>query len=208
MTYVNQSDWSNLQKICNGVEPLIISTQLPWQAHHDGTLVLGNSYNGHVFLKIMCHREPEMYCLGNARGLVPPIFLKDFKREKVVYQPKHVNVSYIVSVVMRRFQSQLIEREIPEVMPIDTENLVRSVLRFLCEREGIVQKWVVMEQLRIKSLIDHYDFNNLRLVYPMLLSKETWENDIKNAYFNTNITPLAVPDTDVFQWVVDTVNNF
>jgi len=140
--------------------------------------------------------------------LVPPIFLKDFKREKVVYQPKPVNVSYIVSVVMRRFQSQLIEREIPEVMPIDTENLVRSVLRFLCEREGIVQKWVVMEQLRIKSLIDHYDFNNLRLVYPMLLSKETWENDIKNAYFNTNITPLAVPDTDVFQWVVDTVNNF
>ncbi len=65
-----------------------------------------------------------------------------------------------------------------------------------------------MEQLRIKELIDHYDFTNLKLVYPMLLSKETWENDIKNAYFNTNIVTLPVPDKDVFQWVVDTVNNF
>ena len=62
--------------------------------------------------------------------------------------------------------------------------------------------------MRIKSLIDHYDFTNLKLVYPMLSSKETWENDIKNAYFNTNIKPLAVPDKDVFRWVVDTVNNF
>ena len=156
----------------------------------------------------MCHREAELYHLGDATGLVPPIFLKDFKREVVAYKPKPVNVSYIVSIVMRRFQSQLIEREIPEVMPIDNEKLARSVMRFLCEDAGILQKWVVMEQLRIKMLIDHYDFTNLKLVYPMLLSKETWENDIKNAYFNTNIVPLAVPDKDVFQWVLDTVNNF
>lgn len=208
MTYVNKSDWSNLSNLCNGLEPLILTTQIPWQAHHDHTMVLGNGYNGHVFLKIMCHREAEIYHLGDATGLVPPIFLKDFKREAVAYKPKLVNVSYIVSIVMRRFQSQLIEREIPEVMPIDNEKLARSVMRFLCEGAGILQKWVVMEQLRIKTLIDHYDFTNLKLVYPMLLSKETWENDIKNAYFNTNIVPLAVPDKDVFQWVLDTVNNF
>ncbi len=208
MTYVNQSDWSNLSNLCNGTEPLIISTQIPWQAHHDNTLVLGNAYNGHVFLKITCHRQPEIYHLGDATGLVPPIFLKDFKREVVEYKPKPVNVSYIVNIIMRRFQSQLIERQIPEVMPIDSEKIARCVMRFLCEGEGILQKWVVMEQLRIKTLIDHYDFTNLKLVYPMLLSKESWENDIKNAYFNTNIVPLEVPDKDVFQWVVDTVNNF
>lgn len=208
MTYVNQSDWSNLSNLCNGIEPLVISTQIPWQAHHDNTLVLGNTYNGHVFLKIMCHRQPEIYHLGDATGLLPPIFLKDFKREVVEYKPRPVNVSYLVNIIMLRFQNQLIEREIPEVMPIDSEKLARCVMRFLCEGEGILQKWVVMEQLRIKSLIDHYDFTNLKLVYPMLSSKETWENDIKNAYFNTNIKPLAVPDKDVFRWVVDTVNNF
>ena len=108
MTYVNQSDWSNLQKICDGVEPLIITTQLPWQAHHDGTLVLGNSYNGHVFLKIMCHREPEMYCLGNARGLVPPIFLKDFIFQKSVSLVSIYTESILTSLKLFNIRARLI----------------------------------------------------------------------------------------------------
>ena len=53
MTYVNKSDWSDLSNLCNGLEPLVLTTQMPWQAHHDHTMVLGNGYNGPVFVKIM-----------------------------------------------------------------------------------------------------------------------------------------------------------
>ena len=76
MTHV-QSE-KELLKYTNGVSPLIIETYQPWASYHAKSLILGNTYEGHVVLKIICGRNPQVSYIGNATGLGAPVFFTGF----------------------------------------------------------------------------------------------------------------------------------
>lgn len=206
MTYIPPEDIDNLIKyIPDGIQHVILSTSIPWSAHHDGTVVLGRSYNGHVFLKINCHRNPELYYIGDARGLCPPIFLKDFSKKKEVV---HIDMSMaqLVIIAMRRIQNQLIEKEIPEVSTIENEHMAQKLIKYIASVDNNLNGWIHMEQCRIKSLLEHYDFDNIKIIYPMLKNKALWSEEIVLGYAKLNT--ITIPDMDIFKWVHDVINNF
>ena len=208
MTYVHNASREDLLKITEGTEPLIIDTNIPWAAHHDGTVILGHSWNGHVFLRVRCHRNPEVYHLGNATGLDSPVFLKSFKEPPQKSKPVTVHISQIIDIVLRRFHSQLVEKQIPDVLTVQQEAIARSVLKFISSKEGLLDKWINMEQLRCQHIIEYYNIDNVKLVYPMIRTIDSWSDDIKQSYLDGTIVAIAVPDIQIFSWVKDVLNNF
>ena len=208
MTFVPDASRADLLKLTGGTEPLIIDTNIPWAAHHDGTCILGHGWNGHVFIRVNCHRNPETYHLGDATGLTSPVFLKSFNRKSLPVEPVTVHTSQLIDVLMRRFQSQLIEKEIPDVMTTDKEYLCRALMKYLASSFNCLDKWIQMDQYRCQSLIESYSIENIKLVYPMIRSIETWDEDIKQAYIDNTILPCTVPDVEIFNWVEDILNNF
>tara|TARA_B100000945_G_C20335190_1_gene574483 strand:- start:520 stop:1146 length:627 start_codon:yes stop_codon:yes gene_type:complete len=208
MTYVPNANREDLMKITEGTEPLIIDTNIPWAAHHDGTVILGRKWNGHVFLRVNCHRNPEVYHLGDASGMNSPIFLRSFKEPPQKSAPVIVHISQIIDVVLRRFHSQLVEKPIPDVLSVEHEAIARSVLKFIASKEGLLDKWINMEQLRCQHIIEYYNIENIKLIYPMIQTQDTWAEDIKQAYIDGSIKPIVVPDIQIFSWVNDVLNNF
>ena len=208
MTYVPNANREDLMKITQGTEPLIIDTNIPWAAHHDGTVILGHRWNGHVFLKVQCHRNPEVYHLGDSTGLASPVFLRSFKEPPQKSAPKLVHISQIIDVVLRRFHSQLIEKQIPDVLSVQQEAISRGVLKFIASKENLLDKWINMEKLRCQHIIEYYNIDNIKLLYPMIRTQDTWADDIKQAYLDGSIKPIIVPDIQIFSWVNDVLNNF
>jgi len=207
MTYIPPEDIDNLIKYIpeGNASHVVLCTSIPWSAHHGGTVVLGKSYDGHVFLKINCHRNPEFYYIGDARGLSPPIFLKDFSQKKEVV---HVDMSMaqLVIIVMRRIQNQLIEKEIPDVSTIENEHMAQQLIKYIASVDNNLDGWIHMEQCRVKSLLEHYDFENIKIIYPMLKTKDLWPEEIVLGYSKLNT--IVIPDIDIFKWVHDVINNF
>ena len=65
-----------------------------------------------------------------------------------------------------------------------------------------------MEQLRCQHIIEYYNIQNVKLVYPMIRSEDTWAEDIKQAYLDGSIKSIIVPDIEIFSWINDILNNF
>ena len=63
-------------------------------------------------------------------------------------------------------------------------------------------------QTIVVDLLDPKSIENIKLVYPMIRSIETWDEDIKQAYIDNTILPCTVPDVEIFNWVEDIINNF
>ena len=208
MTYVSNSSYENLLKITGGDEPLVIDTNIPWSAHHGGTVILGQNFNGHVFVRIKCHRNPEVYYLGNATGLNAPVFLKSFQEDKNKLEPVIVHISQIIDIVLRRFHSQLVEKEIPDVLSIEQEAIARSAIKFISSKASLLDRWINMEQLRCQHIIEYYIIQNVKLVYPMIRSEDTLAEDIKQAYLDGSIKSIIVPDIEIFSLINDILNNF
>ena len=208
MTYVANASREDLLKITGGTEPLIIDTNIPWAAHHDGTVILGQAWDGHVFLRVKCHRNPEVYHLGDATGLDSPVFMRQFKEPPKKAQPITVHISQIIDIVLRRFHCQLVEKEIPDVLSVRQEAIARSVLKFIASKEGLLDKWINMERLRCQHIIEYYNIENVKLIYPMIQTVDSWPDDIKQSYLDGSIKPVVVPDIQIFSWIRDILNNF
>jgi hypothetical protein len=208
MTYVPNANREDLLRLTQGTEPLIIDTNIPWAAHHNGTVILGHRWDGHVFLRVNCHRNPECYHLGDATGLGSPVFLRSFNEPSIKSAPVIVHISQIIDVVLRRFHSQLVEKQIPDVLSVEHEAIARSVLKYIASKEGNLDKWINMEQMRCQHIIEYYDIENIKLLYPMIQTTDTWAEDIKQSYIDGSILPIVVPDIQIFSWVNDVLNNF
>ena len=206
MTYIPPADFDNLIKhVPVGSSYVVLCTNIPWAAHHDGTLILGSKYNGHVFLKINCHRYPEIYHIGDATGREAPIFLKSFK-EKQEVKTFDVNMSQLVNVAMRRIQNQIIEKEIPEVSTVENEHLAQRLIKYISINDNNIAGWIHMEQCRVRTLMEHYEFDDVKLIYPMIKTKADWPEEIMLGY--AKLSSIPVPDIDIFKWVHDVINNF
>ncbi len=206
MTSIPTTDFDNLAKyVPNGDAYIVLCTNIPWSAHHDGTVILGKGYDGHIFLKINCHRNPEIYYIGDATGIEAPVFLKSFRESKEVIKID-LNMSQLVNVAMRRIQTQLMDSEIPEVSTIDNEHLAQRLIKYVVLQDNNLEGWIHMEQCRVKKLLEHYEFDNVQLIYPMVKTKENWPDEIVLGY--NKLSPVCVPNIDIFKWIHDTVNNF
>lgn len=180
---------------------IIINTNIPWIAHHVNTVILGSSFEGHVFLKT----KKNMYHLGDASGLTPPIMLGHLYKQETK-KIKEIHTSDIVSVVIRRLQNKKVD--IPDVQPLEYEKLARSAIWSIVVKNSLMDKWVEMEKRRISTLFDYYSYENIsELIYPMIKSKNSAMFDVEKAYVNGNIIPLNLPSYDVFKWVVDVLDS-
>ena len=127
---------------------------------------------------------------------------------KIMTSPqKRVSITYIVGLVMKRFQSQLLEKEIPDVLPPYHEKIVQRVMKYITSKYNVLDLWIHMEIKRIEHLLEFYNFEDLQILYPFLVTQDTYETDIEKAYKNS-IEALAVPDLDLFSWVKDIVEQF
>lgn len=180
---------------------IVVETKVPWKAHHGNTVILGSTFNGFVFLKSM----KNLYFLGDASGLTPPIMLKHLHKIKTEKNIE-VHTSEVVSVVIRRLQNK--KSDIPDVQPLRYEKLARSVIWSIAIRNNLMDKWISMEKKRIIELFEYYTADNIRLIYPMVKSKETAINDIETNYVGGKIIPMVLPSYEVFKWVNDILLDF
>lgn len=192
----------------NGEQYMIIETPMPWNAYHDNSLILGNKFDGHVFLKITCTRTPSYYYIGNATDKNAPIFLKHFKtqEEQTNMNIVHLEVNDIAGKILSRFKSQLVVENIPSI-DIEIEPIVQRVLKYIALDFNILDYWIHMEKERIEHLLEFYTFENLQIIYPYIISQDSYKDDVEYAYKNT-IQPIKVPDLNIFCWVKDVVINF
>lgn len=207
MTYVQNEQ--ELIKYTGGVSPLVIETYQPWASYHAKSLILGNTYEGHVVLKIICGRNPKLYYIGNAAGLQAPIFLQDFNRElKRVPSKIQCNITVIVDILSRRMNTQLVQSEHPEILSIYHEKIAQRVMKYISTQHNILDYWVNMEIERYKMLLNSYlwDFESLKEIYEMVNSTDTLEIDMKNGY--ENMEEITIPDLDLFTWVCDILVQF
>lgn len=207
MTHV-QSE-KELLKYTNGVQPLIIETRQPWTSYHAKSPILGNIYEGHVALKIICGRNPQFIYIGNATGLTAPVFLQDFNKETTIKQNESThNISVAVSYIMRRLQIQLIEKENPEIMSIYKEKMVQRIMKYIANKYNVLDYWVNMEIERCKLLLNSplWDFEHLKQIYEMLESPNTVEQNMIDGY--NKLDEIIVPDLELFTWVYDILIQF
>lgn len=186
MTLVSPGE--DLSKICGSDRFVVVESPIPWQAWHDGTLILGNDYDGHVFLKI----KNKFYYIGDCAGLSSPIMLGSFRKDTV---RKHQEVEFVdlYSYVLRRFQAtgwQLLRHE----------NIARGVIWGLLREPSVQQRWVELEIKRATALLEEVTLENLQLIYPMVTSPSTIPEDMRRGYSNHPVIP--VPDPEIFHWVV------
>lgn len=174
----------------------IIVTKIPWIAYHKKSVVLTSSFDGHLFLKT----KKGLYYLGDASGLTPPIMLENLYHKKMKPQ-KMMHTSEIVSIVMRRFQTS--KTDIPDVQQTKYEKIARSVIWYIVIEYNLYDRWIDLEKKRVETLLEHYNLDNLKLIYPMVKSKTTALIDVEHAYVNKTVIPLQLPNMSVFQWVVD-----
>jgi hypothetical protein len=205
-------EFHSIEEICSkiGREPLVIDTPLPWEAHRSHTIILGRPYDGHVAVRITCGRQKKYYYLGDATGLVSPIFLKHFKSkpDKPKIQMKQYPTSYLISLIMSRLRSQCVDDiEVPEVNMISEEHMVQGAMKYICNHFGIMPYWLSIELARIEELHQHYSWKNISSIYPFLTNDKS--SDLEKAYAKGgSIREIQVPDLDVYTWVRDVVINF
>ena len=207
MTHVKSE--KELLKYTNGVPPLIIETCQPWVSYHAKSLILGNTYEGHVVLKITCGRNPQIIYIGNATGLSAPVFLQDFNRKNAT-KPKEntYNITVAVNYIMKRLQTQLIQKEEPEIMSIYEEKMVQRIMKYIAKEYDVLDFWVNMEIERCKLILNSplWDFEHLKQIYGMLESPNTIEENIIDGY--NKLDEITVPDLELFTWVYDILIQF
>ena len=192
MTLVSPSE--DLSKICGGEKFMVVESYIPWQAWHDGTTILGNEYDGHVFLKI----KNSIYYIGNCSGLGSPIMLGSFRKKTVnvdketTVHRQQVDLVDIYSYVLRRFQQT-------GWQPLRHENLARGVIWGLLREPHIQQRWIELEIERATGLLDEVSLANLQLIYPMVTSTKTIKDDIIQGYINH--PKIQIPNPEIFHWV-------
>lgn len=191
----------NVSDIPNSKPHIIITTKIPWKVHHPNTVILGSAFNGHVVLKI----KNNMYYLGDATGLSPPIMLGHLYKVKSK-KIQEVHTSEVVAVVIRRLQDR--KTDIPDVQPTTYEKIARSVIWSLVLKNNMMDKWISLEKDRVKLLLENYTFDNVLLVYPMVKSKNNAINDVENSYLNGEIIPMILPSYEVFHWVIDILSEY
>lgn len=177
---------------------IIVSTNIPWIAHHDNTVILGSPFDGNVIIKT----RKNLYFLGNASGLTPPIMLKDLISRKKP-KPKNIPINDLVSIVLRRFK---LSSDIPDVQPLEYEKIARSIIWSVVLSNNLMNVWMDMEKNRVQTLIDYYTLENIQLVYPMVKNIDTALQDVENAYMNNKIIPLNIKYEDAFKWILDVLS--
>ena len=83
------------------------------------------------------------------------------------------------------------------------EKIARSVIWYIVIEYNLYDRWIDLEKKRVETLLEHYNLDNLKLIYPMVKSKTTALIDVEHAYVNKTVIPLQLPNMSVFQWVVD-----
>lgn len=194
MTLVSPGE--DLSKICGGDRFMVVDSHIPWQAWHDGTTILGNEYNGHIFLKI----KNNIYYIGDCAGLTSPIMLGSFRKKsesvhkETTVERQQVDLVDIYSYVLRRFQAT-------GWQPLRHENIARGVIWGLLREPQVQQRWVDLEIQRATDLLEEVTLVNLQLIYPMVTSSGTIPEDIRRGYRNHHIIP--VPHPEIFHWVMN-----
>lgn len=189
------SPGEDLSKICGSDRFMVIESPIPWQAWHNGTTILGNEYDGHVFLKI----KNNVYYIGDCAGLTSPIMLGSFRKksESVHKNPtaqgQQVALVDIYSYVLRRFQAT-------GWQPLRHENIARGVIWGLLHDTSIQERWVELEIQRATNLLEEVTLVNLQLIYPMVTSSSTIPEDIRRGY--SNHPTIQVPHPEIFHWVM------
>jgi len=135
-----------------------------------------------------------MYSLGNSTGLSPPIMLGNLLQCKAVKRDVR-SVTEIASIVLRRFQKV---GEIPDVQSVDNEKIIRAVVFTVAKRCGRVKNWLEIERSRLKQLAEYFDLKNMKLIYPMIKSKDTAWEDVKQSY---NSMPTVNVPEEPFLWL-------
>ena len=194
MTLVSPGE--DLSKICGNEKYMVVDSRIPWQAWHDGTTILGNKYDGHVFLKI----KNNIYYIGDCDGLPSPIMFGSFRKKTVnvdketTVRGQQVDLVDIYSYVLRRFQAT-------GWQPLRHENIARGVIWGLLSEPLIQQRWIELEIKRATELLDEVSLENLQLIYPMVSSTKTIADDIKRGY--NNHPKIQVPNPEIFHWVMN-----
>lgn len=190
MTLVSSGE--DLSKICGSDRFMVVDSPIPWQAWHDGTTILGNEYDGHIFLKI----KNNFYYIGDCAGLTSPIMLGSFRKEDVRKETtrREVDMVDLYSYVLRRFQ-------VTGWQPLRHENIARGVIWGLLREPPIQQRWVDLEIKRATDLLEEVTLANLQLIYPMVTSTSTIPEDIRQGYVNH--PTIQVPHPEIFHWVMN-----
>ncbi len=167
-------------------DSLVVSTKIPWSAHHGKTIIYTKYFNGHIFLETG-GRVKTVHYLGISHGNKKPILLSDLTT--VHSPPRLMAVSKIMSLVMTRLGDPT------TVQTIDEEHIVRSVLWDIVIKNGLGHVWLGMEKNRILLLSENYSPDQMKLIYPMI--------DDSNSIEEYNIHPIQLPVEDLLSWVPD-----
>ena len=199
----------DLSTYTQGEQYITIESSIPWNAYHDNSIILGNVFNGHIFLKITCGRNPSYYYIGNATGITKtPIFLKDFyTKENIQTNMVYFDINDIAGKIIGRFKSQFIIQGMPDLLKPKDEKIVQQIMKYITSQYNILEFWIHMEIERIEQLLEFYTFENLQIIYPFIVTQDTYKTDIEEAY-KKSIESIAVPDLNIFCWVKDVVINF
>lgn len=196
MALVNPA--KSLLSFTGGDQYTVIETKIPWKAHHSKTCILGNSFLGHVFLKTP---KSGVFYLGDASNLNPPVLLEHLVN-KSKQKVKKIHTTEAVAVIMRRLQNKM--DPIPDVQPLHKEELARVVIWSLLSSDlSIQKKWIYMEQVRIEKLLENYNIDNMKLIYPCVHSTSSYKDDIMHYYEKLN--KISIPFPEIFSWVGDVI---
>ena len=179
---------------CNGMPYKVIESRIPWHVHHDGTLVLSEAYDGHVFILI----KNDVHYIGDATGLIPPCLLGAFSRStppKACTMPTNT----LYSVVLRRFQCE--QGLGSGWQSLAHENVARSAVWTIAQENNLTAEWVAIEKRRVERLLAEFSVENLKLIYPMVRSAGSAVDDVGRAYTDNAVAPLKLPP--IFHWVRD-----
>jgi hypothetical protein len=177
---------------------IVVSTKIPWVAHHDRTVILSNPFNGHVYIETG-NRVKERHYVGDAKGLRAPIMMGDFRTVVEKTQPP-VLFHKIMSIVLSRFQNR--------VQTLQCEKIARSVILTVAVEGGVVDTWVDLEKIRLRQLVEDYTLPNIRLIYPMVRSLDTACDDVEKSYIDGRVMPMTLqPElTNALAWAIDFIN--
>jgi len=169
------------------VEPSItFYSKIPWSAHHGGTVISNDYFNGRIFLETGGRVKTVRY-LGISHGNKKPILLSDLVSAATT--PRLMCVGQIISLVMTRLGDPT------TVQTVDEEHIVRSILWDIVIKNGLTSAWLCMEKNRILSLGENYSTEQLKLIYPMVVDDLSMEE--------YNVIRLALPMEDLLSWVPD-----
>ena len=143
------------------------------------------------------------------RGWEHLFFLQDFNKESTLKSNGRVyDISVAVGYIMRRLQTQMIQKEEPEIMSIYQEKMVQRIMKYIANQYNVLDYWVNMEIERCKLLLDSplWDFEHLKQIYEMLESPNTIEENMIDGY--RKLDEITVPDLELFTWVYDILIQF